>query len=283
MVCHTHGWTHLSPYSWDYNTDSIKFAVLIDDISIDISAVQNKNLIEISVVSHEQLNKSTLLTVKKLVQRSLSLDTDITDLYKIAKKTGEEYKLLIENGAGRLLRAPTLWEDAAKTLFTTNCSWKLTQKMCETVCSDLFVSTQTPSGIFPFPGPEIINKYSSEELKRLIPVGYRNEYLKSLAELFVEDPTLQNIESGKMDYSAATEITKQLKGFGPYASAHILVLINYYQKIPVDTVVVSYLKRTHRVRKPESFINRHYRKWGKFQYWGLKLEKMINRQNWLGD
>ncbi len=154
--------------------------------------------------------------------------------------------------------------------------------MCETVCSDMFVS-QTPSGIFPFPSPEIINKYSSEELKRLIPVGYRNVYLKSLAEIFAKDLTLQDIESVKMDYSAATKIIKQLKGFGPYASAHILVLIGYYQKIPIDTVVVSYLKKMHRVRKPESFINRHYRQWGKYKYWGLKLEKMIRGKNWTGN
>ena len=282
MVCHTHGWTNLSPYSWDYNTGSIKFAVLINDKSIDISAVQNKISLEVSIISHEKLTKSTLMTISNLVKRSLSLNTDITDLYKIASKFGEEYKSLIENGAGRLLRAPTLWEDAAKTLFTTNCSWKLTQKMCEKICSELFVSP-TPSGKFPFPTAKIINKYSSKDLKKMIPVGYRNEYLKSLAERFAKNPGFQKLESKKMDYTEANKTTKQLKGFGPYACAHILLLAGYYNEIPVDTVIISYLKRTHRVRKPESFIERHYRKWGKYKWWGLKLEKMMYKQNWLGD
>ena len=109
----------------------------------------------------------------------LSLNTDINDLYNIARTIGEEYKMLIENGAGRLLRAATLWEDATKTLFTTNCSWNLTQNMCEKICSELFVSP-APSGNYPFPTPEIINKYSSGKLKKMISVGYRNEYLKSL-------------------------------------------------------------------------------------------------------
>jgi len=73
-----------------------------------------------------------------------------------------------------------------------------------------------------------------------------------------------------------------LKGFGDYAVAHLLILCGYFDKIPIDTVVVSYLKKNYRVRKPESFINRTYRKWREYKWWGLKLEKMIKQQNWLG-
>jgi hypothetical protein len=63
----------------------------------------------------------------------------------------------------------------------------------------------------------------------------------------------------------------------------MLILTGYYAKIPVDTVVVSYLKENHRVRKPQSFIDRHYRKWGKYKWWGMKLEKILLQKNWLGD
>ena len=78
-------------------------------------------------------------------------------------------------------------------------------------------------------------------------------------------------------------MVRQLKGFADYATAHLLVLAGYYNEIPIDTVIVSYLKKNHRVRKPKSFIDRHYRRWGKYKWWGLKLEKMLKRQNWLGD
>ncbi len=60
MVCHTHGWKNLSPYSWDDDTDSIQFAVLVDNLSVDISATQKNDIIKVSVVSHEKLNKPTL-------------------------------------------------------------------------------------------------------------------------------------------------------------------------------------------------------------------------------
>ena len=69
---------------------------------------------------------------------------------KAAENAGAEYVQLIRKGAGRLLRSPTLWEDAAKTLFTTNCTWALTRKMCEAVCSRAFIEP-APSGRYPFP------------------------------------------------------------------------------------------------------------------------------------
>jgi len=282
MVCHTHGWKNLAPFFWDDVSNSINFAVRIDTQSIDISARQKSNKIEVSVTSHSKLNSKNLNYTKGLIRRSLSIDANISGLYQKAKEIGKQYEKLIRKGAGRLLRAPTLWEDAAKTLFTTNCSWSLTEKICETICSEKFIPA-SPSGAFPFPSPDVINGYSSNELKKLIPVGYRNRFLKSLAEAFSNDSDLQHIESDEMDYFTAKKIASQLKGFGSYASSHILLLSGYFQDVPIDTVVVSYLKRVHRVRKPSSFIDRHYRKWGEYKWWGLKFEKMLNRQNWLGD
>ena len=40
----------------------------------------------------------------------------------------------LARGAGRLLRSPTVWEDAVKTLLTTNCSWALTRAMVARLC-----------------------------------------------------------------------------------------------------------------------------------------------------
>jgi N-glycosylase/DNA lyase len=40
----------------------------------------------------------------------------------------------LARGAGRLLRSPTVFEDAVKTLCTTNCSWALTRAMVTRLC-----------------------------------------------------------------------------------------------------------------------------------------------------
>jgi 3-methyladenine DNA glycosylase/8-oxoguanine DNA glycosylase len=282
MTCHVHGWKNLAPFSWDDAKNVLQFAALVENQPVDIKAEQSRQTLKATITSHKKLSRSSKSKAKTIITRSLGLDIDISELLGVAKKTGQQYVKLIKKGAGRLLRAPTLWEDAAKTLFTTNGTWALTQKMCESACSKTFIKP-TPSGAFPFPSPDKFVKYQPAELKQLMPVGYRAGYLKPLSKTFADDPTLEQVETNGFDYNSADKLVRDLKGFADYATAHLLILAGYYNEIPIDTVVVSYLKKNHRVRKPKSFIDRHYNKWGKYKWWGFKLEKMLNHQNWLGN
>lgn len=282
MTCHAHGWKNLAPFKWSDESNSLSFVALIGEEPVDIEVVQNGKSVTATLHPHRKLDRKSLNDARQTITRSLDLKTETDSLLEVAEKFGEDYVNLIENGAGRMLHAPTLWEDAAKTLFTTNCSWSLTKKMCESACSEKF-SEPAPSGRYPFPSAEKLSEYSAQNIGELIPVGYRADYLIELSKRFSEDPSLGGIESNGYDYKSAYKYVIDSKGFGDYACNHLLVLAGYYDRIPVDTVVVSYLKRNYRVRKPESFIKRKYGKWGKYMFWGLKLEKMLKHQNWLGD
>jgi len=282
MTCHAHGWKNLAPFRWSDQSKTLSFAAFIGEDSVDIEVIQNKDSLQATLHPHQKLDRKSLDKARRIITRSLDLDTETDSLLEVAEKFGEDYVKLIEKGAGRILRACTLWEDAAKTLFTTNCSWSLTKKMCQSACSDRF-SEAAPSGSYPFPSAETLSDYSSKNIGKLMPVGYRADYLIELSKRFSEDPSLGDIESNGYGYTEADQYVRRSKGFGDYACSHLLVLAGYYDKIPVDTVVVSYLKKNYRVRKPESFIKRKYGKWGKYMFWGLKLEKMLKRQNWLGN
>ncbi|MFC1828051.1 hypothetical protein ACFL0O_00380 [Thermodesulfobacteriota bacterium] len=282
MTCHVHGWKNLAPFRWDDESNKLHFSVFIDDCPVDVVASQEPNSVKAFLNSHKKFQKSQLNKAADLISRTLSLNTSTNDLIRIAERVGPEYVKIIKMGAGRLLHASTLWEDAAKTLFTTNCSWSLTTKMCEAVCSETF-SSAAPSGAYPFPPPQKIAEHTTEQMQDLMPIGYRSEYLIALAKCFSEDPFLSNIESNGFSYKEADTLVRELRGFGDYAVAHLLILNGYFDEVPIDTVVVSYLKSNYRVRKPQSFIDRTYRKWKEYKWWGFKLEKMLNRQNWLGD
>jgi len=282
MVCHVHGWKNLAPFNWDDRNSCLRFAVYIDSESIDISVFQRNFYVDALISSRSKVNNTLREKLKAVIIRSLALEVDTAGLLLQAEKVGPQYIELIKQGAGRLLRAPTLWEDAAKTLFTTNCSWALTKKMCEAVCSNQFVMP-TPSGHYPFPEAAEFLKYDELSLKKSMPIGYRAGYFISLAKQFTNDPNPNDIDKGISDSATAFQMISQFKGFGSYASNHMLILTGFFDKIPIDTVVISYLKNAHRVRKPESFIKRHYRKWGAYRWWGFKLEKMLNKQNCLGD
>jgi len=279
---HAHGWKYLAPFSWEDDTGTLRFAAAMDETAVDIDCRQVKSRIKIRITSHGTLSSNQLKRVKESIQRSLCLDVETQGLLEKAEKVDLKYANLVRKGAGRMLRSPTLWEDAAKTLFTTNCSWALTKKMCESMCADRFAPV-SPSGIYPFPLPQRIAAYSTKQLKTLVRVGYRAEYLKALAEAFSIDPYLGNLETDGYDYRAADSLVRRLKGFADYACAHLLVLAGYYDNIPVDSTVVSFLKENYRVRKPHSFVVRHYRKWGSDRWWGYKLERMVAKQNWIGD
>ncbi len=281
-ACHAHGWKNLAPFSWDDNKSTLNFAALINGLPIDIKASQTRNILHSTITSHQKLIKSNQRATRTSIKRCLGLDMDTSGLLLKAKKVGPEYIGLIKAGAGRLLRAPSFWEDAAKTLFTTNCSWALTRKICESICSAAFTSP-APSGAFPFPSPQSMIKYTPEKLKKLIPIGYRAGFLNALSKRFLKDQDLINLEHSDLDYKTADSIIRQSKGFADYACAHVLILAGHFQEIPVDTVVVSYLKKNHRVRKPKSFINRNYRSWGPYKWWGFKLETIMKQENWIGD
>ena len=274
MTCYSHGWRYLAPFLWCEDTQSIRFAAMMDEFPVDIECSQNKETVHANVSSHRELSTEQEADVRCMIRRALGLEINTIHLLKKAEKVNPEFAKLIRNGAGRMLRSPTLWEDAAKTLFTTNCTWALTQKMCDSFCSARF-TPQTPGGIHPFPKPETIAGYSADQLKQIVCVGYRAGYVTELAQRFVEDPLLDNLESDGYDYPAADRIVRSLKGFADYACAHLLVLAGYFDKIPVDTTVVSFLKENYRIRKPHSFIARHYRKWGRDRWWGYQLERML--------
>jgi 3-methyladenine DNA glycosylase/8-oxoguanine DNA glycosylase len=273
-TCHAHGWKNLLPFHWDDDNKLLQFTAYVAEMPVDFEASQSNACVIVTLRSAKSLSVQQIEAARSLVTRSLCLNIDTAPLLEISKKVGPEYVRLIKMGAGRLLRAPTLWEDAAKTLFTTNCTWSLTTKMCESFCSDVF-SKAAPSGVYPFPTAEKIARYSPKALNKVSPVGYRSEYLIGLAKHFTKDPLLGSIESNGLDYEVADAVVRKIKGFGDYATAHMLILAGYYDKVPIDTVVVAYLKENHRVRKPQSFIDRHYRKWGKYKWWGLKLENYL--------
>jgi len=281
MTCHAHGWMNLAPFRWDPDSQTLHFPAFIDDIPVDIKTTQKGQKVVASIVSHARLADDQIDSAGNIIRRALDLNANTTQLLGIAERVGEEYVSIIKKGAGRLLHAPTLWEDAAKTLFTTNCTWGLTQKMCIAACSDIF-SKAAPSGAYPFPSPQSIAGYLPAQIKKLMPVGYRSDYLIPLAERFAQDPTLSAIETNGYNYPEADKLVRALKGFADYGVAHLLILAGYFNEVPVDTVVVSYLKKNYRVRKPRSFIDRTYRKWKQYKWWGLKLEKIIRYQNWIG-
>ncbi len=280
-TCHTHGWKYLAPFEWDDDAHVLRFALFAPNSSVDVAAHQQGRRVHIEMEWRGRLCQEAREYSLTAVRRALGLDADTSELLRVARGVGKRYEHLVHGGVGRMLRSPTLWEDAAKTLFTTNCSWALTEYMAAGLCSAAFVAP-APSGRFPFPAPEVLASLSSEKLRRAAPLGYRASYLRSLAEVFVRDPSLGQIEGNGMDWAGSYAAALKLRGFGPYAASHLAVLAGHYDAIPIDSEVIAYARQHLGTANPRR-IQKAYRHWGQFAWWGYKMDRMLRRRNWLGD
>ena len=94
------------------------------------------------------LTKSDAAIVLRDARHILRLDDDLRDFY-LATDNDPEFSWVSQQGAGRLLRSPTVFEDLVKMICTTNCSWALTLKMVTGMVENL--GRETGDGRRSFP------------------------------------------------------------------------------------------------------------------------------------
>lgn len=278
-LCLTHGWRQLRPFAWDGEAQALGYVLHTGAQAVDLRITREGEHLVAEVTGARPLTEAEVTAVKGALTSMLALDRKTSAIRRLAEGTSEACAALVASGAGRLLVAPTAWENAAKTLFTTNCSWSLTRKMADKICSASFTSP-SPSGGFPFPCPAEVNRYSADELKTLIPAGYRAAYLKALAQFFVDHPGFERLLScGELGHAEAKQNISALKGFGEYARIHLMTLLGYYGEIPVDSVVRGYMTSVHGVEAVPSSLDAHYGDWGANRWWKFKLESMLKNKN----
>jgi 3-methyladenine DNA glycosylase/8-oxoguanine DNA glycosylase len=168
--------------------------------------------------------------VREVVRRVLDLDADLSEFHSLCRARREEgFGWIARRGAGRILRAPTLFEDAAKVLATTNCTWELTKVMVKNL-----IASFGKGGAFPDAG--FVAGLSQTRLRNEIRVGYRAPYFAAFAE---------KVASGKLDLARWEDPAREdedveseirsLAGFGPYAADTLGRLLNRHRKLGLDS------------------------------------------------
>ena len=167
------------------------------------------------------------------IRHMFRLDEDLSGFYALVDDDTELG--WCAGGAGRMLRAPTVFEDVVKTICTTNTAWSGTRKMTAALVDNLGV--EAPGGRRTFPTPAAMADANVSFYKDVIRAGYRGPYLKTLAEDVAEeridlealnDPTLPD------DEVAARLLA--LPGVGPYAAAHVMLTsLARYSRLVLDS------------------------------------------------
>ena len=160
----------------------------------------------------------------------LDLDADLDGFHALCRERGADgFGWIAERGAGRLLRSPSLFEDAVKVLLTTNCSWALTRAMVRNLiaaCGD--------GGAFP--RAEAVAALSEQALRDEVRSGYRAPFLLAFARR-VADGTLDlsRWEDASREDGDVEAAIREEKGFGPYAAETLMRLLGRHSRLGLDS------------------------------------------------
>ena len=161
------------------------------------------------------------------------LDEDLSHFYTLVGEDGG-LSWCVE-GAGRMLRSPTVFEDVVKTICTTNTAWSGTRKMTAALVDNL--GREAPGGRRTFPTPAAMAAADDQFYKDVIRAGYRGPYLKALATDVAEGTLdLEELNDPDLADDEVAARLLELPGVGPYAAAHVMLTsLGHYSRLVLDS------------------------------------------------
>ena len=271
----------LVPFVWDEENQVLGYILRLSSgraIALRLSeatgGVQVQASVDLTTAEQDELAST--------VTWMLGLDQDLSTFYLLA---GQEPKLqsMVTGAKGRVLRSPTLFEDVARTILTTNTLWAATKRMGINLVEQFgqplegevggdFMSVLHPLQRA-FPTPQRLAATDEITLRGQTRLGYRAPYILELA---------QNTASGALDLEAlkhsdlpTPELRKRLlaiKGIGGYAVAVLLVILGRYDSIPVDSWALKSVSNEWYEGQPvgKTEVEAAFERWGEWRglaYW----------------
>jgi 3-methyladenine DNA glycosylase/8-oxoguanine DNA glycosylase len=212
------------------------------------------------------------------IRHMLRLDEDLSAFYLVA--AADPALAWVAAGAGRMMRSPTVFEDLVKTICTTNCAWSATVRMVGALVGELGTPAAGARKRRAFPAPATVVDAGDAFFRDVARAGYRGPYLRTVAD---------DVASGRLDLEALRdpalpdeEVADRLlriAGVGPYAMAHMMMLLGRYRPLILDSWTrPKYRRVSGRTRITDKGIERAFRRYRQFA--GLAFWLMLT-EDWL--
>ena len=214
------------------------------------------------------------------VRHVLRLDEDLSGFYE--QVLADEDLSWACTGAGRMMRSQTVFEDVVKTICTTNCAWSGTVRMVNGLVDGL--GEEAVGGGHAFPTPTAMAEASDAFYADAVRAGYRGPYLRSLAA---------DVASGALDLEALAAAPRSelpdaeleerllaLAGVGPYAAAHIMMLMGRHSRLILDSWTRPTYAKVRGRKQSDKQILRRFTRYG--DHAGLAFWLTLTR-SWVAD
>ena len=224
------------------------------------------------LVEGEGIAASDGPAVKEAARHILRLDADLSGFYDAARDDPDLDWASI--GAGRMLRSPTVFEDVVKTICTTNCAWSATVRMTTALVEHL--GLEAPGGRHAFPTPAAMAEAGEDFYRDTVRAGYRGAYLHALAaDVATGALDLEALNDPELPDDEVAERLLALPGCGPYATAHMMMLLGRYSRLILDSWTRPKYARLNGRKAADRTIERRFRRYR--DYAGLAFWLYLTR------
>lgn len=261
----SHGWYQLPPFTY---TDGVLGRVhrMADGRVVNITVQQTSNTSRedfLLLQTDGPAFTRDQFEIAGVVRRMLCMDWDLSPFYARLRDL-PDYAWVEAGAIGRLLRAPSVWEDLAKILLTTNTTWQQTINMCTRLVT---LGDDAAFG-HTFPTAAQIAALDPDTLTAHVGAGYRGSHLHTLAtRIAAGELDVEAWAIGEWDSANLYKHITALNGFGPYAAGSLLRLLGYHDYLSIDTVARDAHGRWYNngERAPEADLKAHYAAYGEWQ------------------
>lgn len=294
LTVESHGWYDLAPWRWDRVRRVLGRPIRLSrGRAVYAEVAQGPQGLAFRALAQGRLAAGEAREAREAMATCLALDEDLAPFrarleeVEAIRAAGQgkdlpDLRWALARGAGRLLRSPTVFEDAVKTLCTTNCTWAVTRGLVSRLCERL--GEPAPLDSVTFPTPAAMAARNERFYREEIRAGYRAPFLLALA---------RGAAGGNLDLEqlrragpAAAEDTArsigELAGFGPYATEHLLRLLGVHAHLALDSWNRAKLAKLRGKRRPpgDRTLRRWYARYGEWAGLAMWLEATAD---WHGD
>jgi 3-methyladenine DNA glycosylase/8-oxoguanine DNA glycosylase len=213
----------------------------------------------------------------KTVAHMFRLDEDLSGFYELVRDDELAWCAL---GAGRMLRAPTVFEDVVKTICTTNVAWSATVRMVNALVDNL--GEPASGGARAFPSADAMASVPERFYRETVRAGYRSAYLHALATGVVAgtyDVEALGVEADLPDEEVAARLLA-LPGIGPYGAAHLMMLLGRHSRLILDSWTRPKYAKVNGRKASDATVERRFRRYGRYR--GLAFWLYLTR-DWVAE
>ena len=262
-IVRSHGWIYLRPWDWNKNCGTLsrpEVSATGRIAHVGVRQINSKNfLVEVDSNRSEDVRSAC-----RAVKRWLSTNWDPGPAIAVAEQNNPSVADFIEDGGGRILRGTTFYEDFVKTVCTIQIAWSGTIRMV----SDLI--DKVGGGVFPTPMQ--ILAFGETGLREKAKLGFRSRTLYHATDRMLASGLI-DVRGNGAEESITYEEMIALYGIGPYAASHLMVLLNDFRRIPVDSEVRSYCREKLGIEPDQ--IEPFFARWSDYKFLGYKLHRTI--------